>query len=362
MHSFKKITFIAPYSDNIAPSQRFRFEQYFDALKEKGFRFTYFGFIPNKKNRGLYTHKDSLSTLLIICIGFFRRIIQLYSISQSDFVFIHRECAPIAPPFFEWIIKNIFQKKIIYDFDDAIWLSDKIDESIFEKFIRQRNKVKTICKWSYKVSCGNIFLASYARQFNTNVIVNPTTIDTENLHNRSPYPNKKKSNQIIIGWTGSHSTLKYLFEVEEVLYELEKTFPQVTFALIADKQLEMKLERYDFMKWSRETEAYDLSKIDIGIMPLPDDEWSKGKCGFKALQYMAMSIPCVASPIGVNTTIIDHGINGFLASKKEEWLFYLTQLITNEHMRLTFGLEGRKKVETCYSVRSNTDNFLKLFT
>ncbi|HRJ29540.1 MAG TPA: glycosyltransferase family 4 protein [Cyclobacteriaceae bacterium] len=362
MHSSKKITFIAPYSAGIAPSQRFRFEQYFGALKEKGFNFKYLGFIQVKKNGGLYTYRNPLTTLYIICIGLLRRTIQLGSILQSDFVFIHRECAPIAPPLFEWIIARVYRKKIIYDFDDAIWISDKNSESLFEKIIRQRNKVETICKWSYKVSCGNLFLATYARQFNDNVIVNPTTIDTENLHNRSLFPDQKEANRITIGWTGSHSTLKYLLEVEDVLSKLENDFPQVTFALIADRPIEMKLERYDFIKWSKETEAYDLSKIDIGIMPLPDEEWSKGKCGFKALQYMAMGIPCVASPIGVNTTIIDHGINGFLASTKEEWLLYLTQLITHEHMRLTFGLNGRKKVETRYSVRSNTDNFIKLFT
>ncbi|MBX2969620.1 MAG: glycosyltransferase family 4 protein [Cyclobacteriaceae bacterium] len=361
MPPYKRITFIAPYSPGIAPSQRFRFEQYFCVLKERGFHLNYLGFI-SKKNSGLFTHRNSFSTLSIICLGFLRRIIHAGLIWQSDFVFIHRECAPIGPPFFEWIIAKVLRKKIIYDFDDAIWLTDKINESALEKFIRQRSKIRIICKWSYKVSCGNAFLANYAKQFNSNSFINPTTIDTENLHNPTLYVQERNSKKISIGWTGSHSTLKYLSEIENVLYELENTFPQVSFILIADKPLAMKLKRYDFVKWSKDTEAADLSKVDIGIMPLPNDEWSQGKCGFKALQFMAMGIPCVASPIGVNTTIIDHGINGFLASTKEEWLFYLTQLITQEDMRLTLGMDGRKKVETTYSVRSNADNFLKLFT
>jgi len=362
MPPHERITFIAPYSPGIAPSQRFRFEQYLVLLKEKGFHLNYLGFIPHNKNKELYIHKNSLSTIYTICIGLLRRVTHLCLIFRSDFVFIHRECAPIGPPIFEWIIAKVLRKKIIYDFDDAIWLTDKINESALEKFIRQRSKIKTICKWSYKVSCGNAFLTNYAKQFNPNSIINPTTIDTENLHNPTLYPRKKESKKISIGWTGSHSTLKYLSEIENVLFKLESTFPQVSFALIADKPLAMKLKRYDFIKWSKETETSDLSNIDIGIMPLPDDEWSKGKCGFKALQYMAMGIPCVASPVGVNTTIIDHGLNGFLASTTEEWLFYLTQLINNEHMRETFGAEGRKKVVNVYSVHSNSDNFLKLFT
>src|SRR5690606_28051456 len=116
-----------------------------------------------------------------------------------------------------------------------------------------------------------------------------------------------------------------------------------------------------FLRWNKETEAEDLLKIDVGIMPLPNDEWSRGKCGFKALQYLAMKKPCVASPVGVNSEIIEHGVNGFLAESSEEWFIHLENLVRDESLRLQMGQAGRKKIIDHYSVVSNTSTFLSLF-
>jgi glycosyltransferase involved in cell wall biosynthesis len=249
---------------------------------------------------------------------------------------------------------------MIYDFDDAIWLTDKKHESWIERALRWRSKVASICKWSYKVSAGNAYLAEYAKRFNENVVINPTTIDTENVHKAIEKP--RSTDRIVIGWTGSHSTLKYLKGIEDVLATIERNFPSVIFSVIADKTPDLNLKRLEFKPWSLETEVTDLAQFDIGIMPLPDDEWAKGKCGFKALQYMAVEIPTVASPVGVNTSIIDPGINGFLAANSEEWEKLLVLLIENESLRKQLGREGRLVVEQRYSVISNKKNFLSLFT
>ncbi len=156
----------------------------------------------------------------------------------------------------------------------------------------------------------NISANSGLVKFNKNVICNPTTIDTESLHNPGLFHYQKKD-QIVIGWTGSHSTLKYLNKIEPVLRHLEEKYPQVQFWVIADSAPAITLDRLVFKPWSIETEILHLSQFDIGVMPLPDDQWTKGKCGFKVLQYMALNIPTVASPVGVNTKIIQQGKNGF---------------------------------------------------
>ena len=291
--------------------------------------------------------------------GFVKRIGLLFTVSSYDFVFIHREAAPIGPPVFEWIMAKVFQKRIIYDFDDAIWLTDKKNESWIEKGIRWRGKVASITKWSYKVSAGNAYLADYAKCFNKNVVVNPTTIDTENVHKATK--RRSSTDRIVIGWTGSHSTLKYLKEIEEVLSSIEQKFPNVFFFVIADKAPNLNLKRFEFKTWSLETEVTDLAQFDIGVMPLPDDEWAKGKCGFKALQYMAVEIPAVASPVGVNILIIKPGVNGFLATTPLEWEKSLTLLIEKESLRTEFGKKGRLMVEQHYSVESNKKNFQDLF-
>lgn len=354
-----KIIFIVPYPVGESPSQRFRFEQYFQTLARQKVYYKVQSFLDSSNWRVFYSEGNNRVKLKGILTGFVRRVGMLFAIPGYDFVFIHREIAPIGPPFFEWVIIKLLRKKVIYDFDDAIWLTDKKHESSIAKTIRWRSKVAAICKWSHRVSAGNAYLADYAKQFNQNTIVNPTTIDTVNVHTTVPKHNSK--DRIVIGWTGSHSTLKYLNEIEDVLVQIEQNFPQVDFCVIADKEPSLKLKRMEFKPWSLESEVIDLNQFDIGIMPLPNDEWTKGKCGFKALQYMAVEIPTVASPVGVNTSIINHGVNGFLAETSSEWEKSLSLLIESEGLRRQFGKAGRLMVEQRYSVASNEHNFLALF-
>lgn len=357
-----KILFIVPYPVANSPSQRFRFEQYFQTLQDNAIHFSVQSFLNDHGWTIIYQNGRSLSKLLILLKGFINRFLLLFRLPQFDFVFIHREASPLGPPIFEWIIAKIFRKKIIYDFDDAIWLTDRKNESILLRVVKWRSKVASICKWSYRVSAGNEYLCAYARQFNQNVVYNPTTIDTDHLHNAQLYNIEKDLNKIIIGWTGSHSTLKYLKEIEPALTILEKKYSQLELLVIADKPPILSLINVRFLPWSFETEIKGLLETDIGIMPLPDDEWAHGKCGFKALQYMALEIPAVISPVGVNTIIIESGNEGYFASTTSEWLHTLEVLINDAALRKRMGKNGRTKIINHYSVQSNSTTFLKLFS
>lgn len=365
-HKNRKVCFISPYPFDTAPGQRFRYEQYIELLKAQGFTIQYFSFLSLSDYQILYTKGNSIKKTLAVIKGFIKRIGLLFTLSSVNYVFIFREASPVGPPVFEWIIAYLLQKKIIYDFDDAIWLTDKTEESLLEKGFRWRTKVGLICKWSYKVSTGNEYLCNYALQFNNHVVLNPTTVDTERIHNPALYQQgvhyNRNNDHVIIGWTGSHSTLKYLKHIESALQKLEATYSNIRFLIIADRGPDLNLQRIDFLPWNKKTEAADLLKMDIGIMPLPDDEWTKGKCGFKALQYMAMEIPAVVSGVGVNVKIIDHEKNGFHSSTPEEWFIFLSLLIENESLRKKMGISGRKKVIENYSVSSNTPTFLSLFS
>lgn len=358
----KRIIFLVPYPLDESPSQRFRFEQYFTILKNHDIRYSVYSFLNKQGWLILYVQGKFLRKLWCLVRGFILRIIHTFYTLQTDYVFIHREIAPIGPPVFEWIISKLFRKKIIYDFDDAIWMTDNVYESTLTKFLRWRSKVPNICRWSYQVSCGNEYLCSYAKSFTEHVVLNPTTIDTEVLHNPAHYSPQSQPSQVVrIGWTGSHSTLKYLKSIENVLRIVEEKFTNVKIIVIANHKPKFDLRSLEFVPWQKKTEGEDLHKFDIGVMPLPDDEWTKGKCGFKALQYMAMGIPTVASPVGVNTSIINHGKNGFLADTNEEWVRYLSELISDSQLRKNLGNAGRKKVIDHYSVLSNTSTFLSLF-
>ncbi len=356
-----KILFLVPYPLNESPSQRFRFEQYLPLLKKENIEFKIQSFANVRNWKIFYTRGNILKKAAFIISGIAKRTAILLEVPAYDYVFIHREVTPIGPPLFEWIIGVFLKKKIIYDFDDAIWMTERPDESLIRQTIKWRIKVKSICRWSYKISCGNLYLCDYAYRYNHNIYLNPTTIDTDDLHNPSLHP-AKKSGRIVIGWTGSHSTLNYLLLVKGILKEIEDSYANVDMMVIADREPDLGLKRMIFRPWSRETEIADLSQMDIGIMPLTDDKWAQGKCGFKALQYMAMEIPVVASPVGVNTMIINHGFNGYLANNVEDWVNYLKLLIEDTSARKETGRLGREEVLRNYSVRSNASNFRSLFT
>jgi glycosyltransferase involved in cell wall biosynthesis len=360
----KKILFLIPYPVHESPSQRFRFEQYFNILQHHGYRYSVQSFLNDSNWKAFYIKGNTFNKGWALVSGFAKRVIVLYKSLMYDFVFIHREVAPLGPPVFEWILAKVLRRKIVYDFDDAIWLTDRENESLLLRTAKYRGKVRQICRWSYKVSCGNEYLCSYAAEYANNVICNPTTIDTENLHNRALFPTATtpKLGKLRIGWTGSHSTLKYLERIEPILKKKFSEYPELEFVVIADQKPTLpSLPSVLFIPWNRKTEIEDLMSLDIGIMPLPDDKWANGKCGFKALQYMALEIPAVASPVGVNSKIINHGVDGLLCNTSQEWEEALTNLIEKPDLRKSMGDNGRRKIIENYSVRSNTSTFLSLF-
>ena len=354
-----KILILIPYPPNEAPSQRFRFELFFKHLDTSQTTNETQSFISPQEWKALYAEKKVGSKFLSVFNGFLRRIIVLFKVSQYDFIFIHRELTPFGPPIFEWIIANVLKKKIIYDFDDAIWLPDQNKESSIWTWLKCRSKVASICKWSWKVSVGNEYLGDFARKYNENVVVVPTVVDTA-VHYREISRPTGQVGRLIIGWTGSHSTLQYLDLLLPSLQQLEKEI-DFEFRVIANKNPNLPLKNYSFIPWNKESEIEDLATLDIGVMPLPDDEWAKGKCGFKLIQYLALEIPAVASPVGVNTNIINHDKTSLLASTTEEWTESLKKLLLNPSSRAEMGKKGRALIEKNYSVQSQKDNFLGLF-
>lgn len=354
----KSIIFLFPYPLSEAPSQRFRFVQYLDILKEEGFYFETHAYLSDNAWKILYQPGHFFAKFLRIIWGYFTRLLLLPKINKFDYVFIHREAAPLGPPLIEFLIAKVLRKKIIYDFDDAIWLPNFSESNKFFSFLKWYSNSKLLCKWAYKVSCGNEYLCNFAKQFNSNVIYNPTTIDTEHYHNITSNQNKDK---FVIGWTGSHSTTRYLNDIEEVLGNLESKY-SFELQVIADIAPDLKLKSFKFIKWNKENEINDLLNFNIGIMPLKDDPWAAGKCGFKALQYMALGIPALVSPVGVNTKIVDDGLNGYICKTPHDWEVAIEKLINNHQLLLEMVQQTRKKIIDYYSVKSNTANFLKLFS
>ena len=354
----KKILFILPYPLGFAPSQRFRVEAFFPLLQQHGLQLEQACFFSKNDWKVLYQKGSVGQKGWAVVKGFAKRIALLAKVWGYDYVFIHREASPLGPPFVEWFVAKIAGKKFIYDFDDAIWIPNTSKENRIVGWVKAFWKVKYNCRWAYKVVGGNDYLCDYARRFNNHVVRIPTCVDTVARHNQLKEPHQGK---LTVGWTGSHSTLHYLDDIVPVIKKLQDEF-DFNFLVIANKTPELLLRDWTFIPWQEKTEVADLLKLDIGVMPLKHDSWSEGKCGFKLIQYLALGIPAVASPVGVNQQIIDEGKNGFLCTTPEQWYDALKRLLLDNDLRKDLGLHGRKKVVNEYSVQSQEQMFLRLFT
>lgn len=354
----KTIYFLSPYPFGSAPSQRFRYEQYIDLFKKEGYEIVIASFLDDAGWQVLYQDGKYFAKMKTMLRCFFKRLVLLFQLKKADYIFIHRELAQFGPPIFEWILAKILKKKFVYDFDDAIWLPNYSEVNARFQKVKCYWKVKHIIKWADVVTVGNAYLAEYALQFNANVRVIPTTIDTVNHHNQLiEYADKEVVN---IGWTGTHTTMHYLNEVIPALEKLEKKYA-FTFTVISNMKADFELKSMRFVKWSKANEIKDLASFDIGIMPLKDDQWSKGKCGFKALQYMSLGMPCVISPVGVNASIVQDGVNGFLYSTEEDLTRVLANLIEDATLRRRIGTAARATIEGKFSVNANFKTYLALF-
>lgn len=354
-----RVLFLLPYPLHQAPSQRFRVEAYFELLQKHNISFDTHCFLNEDGWKILYRSNSSLQKIKAVVNGFVKRTWKiLFGVKKYDYIFIHREAAPLGPPVFEWLLAKIHRKKIIYDFDDAIWIPNVSETNQLARFAKSFWKVACICGWAHTVSAGNRFLAAWAQQHTDSVILNPTCVDTENKYNQSKTCQQAKP---VIGWTGSHSTLKYLDRIYPVLQRLEKEF-DFDFLVICDQAPPFSLKSLKFIQWQEPTEIEDLLKIDIGLMPLEADAWSEGKCGFKLIQYLSLGIPAVASPVGVNKAIIERGENGYLCADDEEWYQAIKSLLNNRDLRGRLGRKGREKMEREYSIQANATRFLSLFS
>lgn len=354
----KKVLFIVAHRKDRAPNQRFRFEQYFSFLERNGFACTLSPLIATAKEDNVFYQGNLLKKIPLGIKLIARRIKDSLRASDFDIIFIAREAFVTGHIVFEkWMKRS--KARIIFDFDDSIWIDVVSTNNRALSWLKNADKTARIIRLADRVFAGNDYLADYARPHNASVVIVPTTIDTDAYQ-----PNYSLNKAAVtIGWSGSVSTIAHFTYAIPALTRLkEKYGSRIDIKVIGDANYRYEPLGIVGTAWSSKTEIADLQTIDIGIMPLPDDEWTKGKCGLKGLQYMALEIPTVMSPVGVNTKIIDDGHNGFLASGVDEWVEKLSRLVEDADLRVTLGREGRKKVVEKYSVRSEQDTYLREFT
>lgn len=350
-----KILLMVPDIFDTAPGLRFRIEQWMPFLEKEGIEFAFSPFKSPELHKIIYKPGHYMTKSWLIFLSYLKRVKEAIKVCQFDAVFLKHEAAIIGPAIIETLIHRS-KVPIIYDMDDAYFVRYISPTNKYFSYLKFPGKTDRICKLSAHIVVGNSYLRDYALQHNSNVTIIPTTIDTKKYTVKEINPNKEK---LTIGWTGSHSTLQHLDTLKSALLKLRNKHP-FKLHVIGGTNFDLPGVEVYAQDWKAETEVSDLHNFDIGIMPLPDNEITRGKCGLKALQCMAIGIPTVCSPVGVNSEIIQDGVNGFLASTDDEWVEKLSLLIESPELQIRLGQAGRKTVEEWYSAEVQVPRMLEV--
>jgi len=353
-----RVLILVAHRPERSPSQRYRFEQYIPYLKEQGFEFVWSPLLNEKDDTIFYGKGGFFKKIWILLKGRIQRQRDVGRFKEFDIIFIQREANFLGTSFAEKAAYNS-GKKVIFDFDDAIWLADTSAANKKWEWVKNPSKFMTNVANAHLILAGNSYLANKAKENARGQLhVIPTTVDTDS---HVPKPELREREKICIGWSGSFSTIKHFEEVLPVLKELNKKYPnKLQFKVFGDALYHNADLGIKGIPWTASTEVDVLNSFDIGIMPLPNDHWAKGKCGLKALTYMSCGIPVVMSAVGVNTEVGSDG-NALLVNSNEEWKEALGKLIENKNLRRELGMRGRKVVEERYSVKAYKDRYIQLF-
>ncbi|MDD5543262.1 MAG: glycosyltransferase family 4 protein [Acidobacteriia bacterium] len=352
-----KVLVWVPYPHDVAPGQRFRIEQWMPLLEQQGFQFTLSPFLTPEINAVLYQPGKTWEKVRLLTSALARRLREARHLQGFDAMFMSREASILGPALAERLLPHD-TVPLVYDFDDAIFHRYVSPSNRYLSYLKFPSKTSTICRLAREVVVGNDYLRQYALQFNSHVTIIPTTIDPDLYRPSSRL--KPAGDKLIIGWTGSYSTIQYLSIIAPVLRRLRQRF-DFRFRVIGVPKFEMDGVDVEALPWRSATEVDDLQPIDIGIMPLPEERWAKGKCALKALQFMALEIPTVISPVGVNRDVIHDGENGFLATADDDWVEKLSRLMGDAELRRRLGRAGRATVDASYSARVQAPRLAEVF-
>ncbi|HLC21334.1 MAG TPA: glycosyltransferase family 4 protein [Candidatus Methylomirabilis sp.] len=348
-----KVLFLVPYTTE-GGSNRFRVEQYLPHLNRHGIESMVRPFLCSSAFYDiLYRPRRTPRKGWYFLVSGLNRLLDLVRSRRFDRIVVHREAFPLGPPVLEWFLSRL-RIPIIYDFDDAIWQRNTSGANRPLQFLKCPGKVATIIRLSRQVIAGNGYLRDYALQHNPRVTVIPTPVDTHRFHPAA----RAGGGGVTLGWIGSHSSAPYLRMLDPVLPYLAR---QYDFRLkVVGGEYYNAHPSVSNHEWRLDREVEDLQSFDIGLMPMPDNPWTQGKCAFKALQYMAVGIPVVCSPVGMNSEVVQDGVSGLLASSEAEWIEKVSLLIENPGLREAMGRCGRAAVEERYSVKANFPKFLRV--
>jgi glycosyltransferase involved in cell wall biosynthesis len=333
-------------------SSRLRSYQYFPNFEEAGINVDVSPLFNDYYLKKIYAGEKPKREIIT---AYLKRFIFLFRAFNYDKILIEKELFPYLPAWFEGLFK-LFKINFIVDYDDAIFHNYDINSN---KFIRRYlgDKIDKVMRYSSYVIAGNSYLAKRANAAGAKKIeIIPTVIDLKKYESCL----KKNDQNFIVGWIGSPSTFKYVRMIEDVLEELVSQY-DIQIHILGSGFEKLNLDKnVKYIEWSEAKEIECISQFDVGIMPLENTPWEKGKCSYKLIQYMGCGKPVVASDVGMNKQVVENGKNGFLVNSKNEWLDKIGFYINKPHVRNEHGKRGFEIVKECYDLEISTTKLISI--
>ena len=342
-----RVLALASYPD-LAASTRYRVSQYVSLLSQHDIQVDVRPFLSDRVMAGLYDRRKVVATTAGVLAGLARRAFESLRITDYDLVLVQREAALIGPPMFEWLSGR--QLPVVLDLDDATYLDRQ--SAVFgglASAVKWRGKTQQLIKWADHVICGNASIASYVGQFRVPATVIPTTVDVDAFVPRGT----PRSGDLVLGWIGSHSTFLYFRTLIPVLRRLVQHHRfRIRVVGAGVDHLETEGVDVELVPWQLDREIADLQSFDLAVYPMVAEEWTRGKSGLKAVQYLSCGIPYVSAPVGVVALIGEPGRTHLEAQSEDEWFDALARLLTDESLRRDMAERGRRYAVEHYSVKA----------
>jgi len=339
-----RVLCVTPYPISNA-GVRLRIEQQLPELRRLGIEMTLSPFLNTAGLTAAFRRGQVLAKVSAVARGFVRRVADVFRLGRFDLLLVYRESSPFGPAFVERFALGRGMP-IVHDFDEAIFVPNIHPANRAWGWLRDRGRAARVSSLATAVTVQNEYLAEFARRWNPRVTIVPTPVDTDARHPRE----SRRPGPVVIGWLGSETTAPYLGLIDEALARVSEE-SDVIVRVVGGTYENAGLRRLEVSEFALEREQSDLEGFDIGILPEPDDDWTRGKGGYKALLYMAAGIPVIASRVGVNTDIVSDAETGFCVSTTEEWIAALRRLVADPALRERMGAAGRARVVDRYSIQ-----------
>lgn len=353
-----RVLFILPHPIE-GPSSRFRIYQFLPYLQAHGVQVDVRPLVSSAQVQSLYQSGGTVKKLALTLLAAVNRCLDVVRACRYDAVYILREAFPFGPPWLEKALA-LAGKRLIFDFDDAIWLPTAVHNNPLDR-LRDWSKAAKLVARANQIVVGSQHLADFARQHCTDparITIIPTVVDAQ-VYAKRQVP--KNAEFVTIGWVGTpRGSRAFLEPLLPTIKEFAQQYPQVRWRFVGAEAFEVGNLPVEFVRWSLPDEVANIQSFDIGLMPLTDDAFTRGKCGFKLIQYMHCAIPVVCSPVGANCDIVQQGVSGYFAVEPSQWTEALRSLIEQPQLRLNMGEQGRARALEQFSLQGQAPRLLEV--